>query len=67
MRRAERPIPWTRRQTALFAGACATTSVVAITWPLADLAAHWSLIALVTQRLILVLAVAPHAPARTPL
>ena len=58
MGRAERPIPWTRRQIALYAGACATT-VVAMTWPLADLAAHWSLTALVTQRLILVLAVAP--------
>jgi cytochrome c oxidase assembly factor CtaG len=33
--------------------------VVALTWPLADLAAHWSLTALVIQRLILVLAVAP--------
>jgi cytochrome c oxidase assembly factor CtaG len=32
---------------------------VALTWPVADLAAHWSLTALVTQRLILVLAVAP--------
>ena len=34
-------------------------SVVALTWPLADLAAHWSLTALVTQRLILLMAVAP--------
>jgi len=58
MRRAERPIPWTRRQVALYGSACATT-VVALTWPLGDLAAHWSLTALVTQRLILVLAVAP--------
>jgi cytochrome c oxidase assembly factor CtaG len=58
MRRAERPIPWTRRQIALYGGACATT-VVAVGWPLGDLAAHWSLTALVTQRLILVLAVAP--------
>ncbi len=33
--------------------------VLALTWPVADLAAHWSLTALVTQRLILVLAVAP--------
>ena len=33
--------------------------MVALTWPLADLAAHWSLIALVVQRLILVMAVAP--------
>ncbi len=34
-------------------------SLVALTWPLADLAARWSLAALVTQRLILLLAVAP--------
>jgi cytochrome c oxidase assembly factor CtaG len=52
------PIPWTRRQIRVFSGACAA-SVVALTWPLADLAAHWSLTALVTQRLILVMAVAP--------
>ena len=52
------PIPWTRRQVCLFAGACAA-SAVALTWPLADLATHWSLTALVTQRLILVMAVAP--------
>ena len=35
------------------------TAAVALTWPLADLAAHWSLTALVTQRVILVLVVAP--------
>jgi cytochrome c oxidase assembly factor CtaG len=52
------PIHWTRRQIAIFSGACAA-SVVALTWPLADLDAHWSLTALVTQRLILVMAVAP--------
>jgi cytochrome c oxidase assembly factor CtaG len=57
-RSSDQPIPWTRRQIATFAGALAT-SVVALTWPLADLAAHWSLAALVTQRLILLLAVAP--------
>ncbi len=34
-------------------------SVVAFTWPTADLAAHWSLTALVTQRVILLLVVAP--------
>ncbi len=32
---------------------------MALTWPLADLAAHWSLAALVTQRVVLLLAVAP--------
>jgi putative membrane protein len=57
-RSTDRPIPWTQRQIAAFAGAL-VASVVALTWPLADLAAHWSLAALVTQRLILLLAVAP--------
>ncbi|MGH9081483.1 MAG: cytochrome c oxidase assembly protein, partial [Acidimicrobiales bacterium] len=57
-RSGDRPIPWTRRQIAAFVGAL-VASVVALTWPLADLAAHWSLAALVTQRLILLLAVAP--------
>lgn len=57
-RTSERPIPWTPRQEAAFAGACAA-GVVALTWPVADLAAHWSLTALVVQRLLLVLAVAP--------
>ncbi|MGH9081469.1 MAG: cytochrome c oxidase assembly protein [Acidimicrobiales bacterium] len=57
-RSSDRPIPWTRRQIAAYAGAL-VASVVALTWPLADLAAHWSLAALVTQRLILLLAVAP--------
>ncbi len=56
--RSARPIPWARRQIGAFAGALGA-SVVALTWPLADLAAHWSLTALVVQRLILVLAVAP--------
>jgi cytochrome c oxidase assembly factor CtaG len=57
-RRADPPIPWTSRQMTLFAVACGA-AVVALTWPVADLAAHWSLIALVTQRLILLMAVAP--------
>ncbi len=52
------PIPWTRRQIACFCGAC-LLSIVALTWPMADLAAHWSLIALVTQRLVLLMGVAP--------
>ncbi len=50
------PVPWTRRERWQFAGAC-VAAVVALTWPLADLAAHWSLLALVVQRLLLVLAV----------
>jgi cytochrome c oxidase assembly factor CtaG len=32
---------------------------VALTWPVADLAAHWSLTALLVQRLLLILAAAP--------
>ena len=56
--RVRRPIRWSRHQIEFFAGACAALAV-ALTWPVADLAAHWSLTALVTQRLILVLAVAP--------
>jgi putative membrane protein len=58
VRSSTRPIRWSRHQIGLFAGACAALAV-ALTWPVADLAAHWSLTALVTQRLILVLAVAP--------
>ncbi|MGO8871560.1 MAG: cytochrome c oxidase assembly protein [Acidimicrobiales bacterium] len=53
-----RPIPWAPRQIRAFAGAC-VAAAVALTWPVADLAAHWSLTALVIQRLLLVLAVAP--------
>ena len=60
------PIPWTRRQMGLFAGACAA-SAVALTWPLADLAAHWSLIALVVQRLIIGDGGGSDAPPRTAL
>jgi cytochrome c oxidase assembly factor CtaG len=56
--RSLRPMPWGRRQIYQFAGACGA-AVVALTWPLADLAAHWSLTALVLQRVILVLVVAP--------
>jgi len=50
--------PWGPRRIASLAGATAVAAV-ALTWPLADLAAHWSLTALVLQRLLLVLAVAP--------
>ena len=52
------PIPWRRREVLSFAGAL-VAAAVALTWPLADLAAHWSLAALVTQRVVLLLAVAP--------
>lgn len=54
------PIPWTRRQMAMCAGAWAA-AVVALTWPLGTVATHWSLVALVVQRLLLVLVVAPLA------
>jgi putative membrane protein len=39
---------------------------VALTWPLADLAAHWSLTALVVQRLLLTLGAAPLLLVATP-
>jgi cytochrome c oxidase assembly factor CtaG len=58
LRTHDHPIRWTRHDIWMFAGACAA-SVVALTWPVADLATHWSLTALVIQRLILILAVAP--------
>ncbi len=51
------PLP-TRRQRWYLAGGLAALAV-ALTWPLADLAAHWSLTALVVQRLVLTLAAAP--------
>ncbi|MGO8859778.1 MAG: cytochrome c oxidase assembly protein [Acidimicrobiales bacterium] len=40
--------------------------LVALTWPLGDLAAHWSLMALVLQRIILMLAVPPLLVTGTP-
>ena len=40
--------------------------LVALTWPLGDLAAHWSLVALVLQRIILILAVPPLLVTGTP-
>ena len=55
---AEHPIPWTRRQMAAFGGAW-LLSALALTWPVGTVAAHWSLTALVLQRVVLVLAVAP--------
>ena len=48
----------TRRQLRCLAGALVAL-VLALTWPLADLAAHWSLTALVVQRLLLTLGAAP--------
>lgn len=58
LRASDHPIRWARHDITIFAGACGA-SLVALTWPVADLAAHWSLTALVIQRLILLLAVAP--------
>jgi cytochrome c oxidase assembly factor CtaG len=58
LRTSGHPIRWTRHEIRMLAGACCA-SLVALTWPVADLAAHWSLTALVIQRLILILAVAP--------
>lgn len=48
----------TRRQWWQFGWALAALAV-ALTWPVADLAAHWSLTALLVQRLLLTLVVAP--------
>jgi putative membrane protein len=54
---ADHPLPWPRTRILRFIGALVVT-VVAMGWPLGDLAAHWSLSALVLQRCVLVLAVA---------
>ncbi len=54
-----------RRQLIYLAGALVAL-VAALTWPLADLAAHWSLTALVVQRLLLTLAAAPLLLLATP-
>jgi cytochrome c oxidase assembly factor CtaG len=54
-----------RRQRVLFAlGVVAL--LVSFMWPLSNLAAHWSLLALVLQRLLLMLAVPPLLVAGTP-
>jgi putative membrane protein len=47
-----------RRQLLCLTGGLAALAV-ALTWPVADLAAHWSLTALVVQRLLLTLVAAP--------
>jgi cytochrome c oxidase assembly factor CtaG len=53
-----RTAPPTRRQITATVGGLVLLAV-ALTWPLADLAAHWSLTALVCQRLLVLLAVPP--------
>jgi putative membrane protein len=55
----------TRRQAVCFTLALLAL-LVAVTWPLGDLAAHWSLLALVLQRLLLMLAIPPLLVAGTP-
>ena len=60
LRTADHPTPWPRIRVLRFVGAL-VVSVVALGWPLGDLAAHWSLSALVLQRCILVLGVASLA------
>jgi cytochrome c oxidase assembly factor CtaG len=62
---AHRDYPATRRQKVCFVGGLLVL-VVAVTWPLGDLAAHWLLIALVLQRLLLTLAVPPLLVLGTP-
>ena len=53
------------RQRVLF-GLGVVALLVAFMWPLSNLAAHWSLLALVVQRLLLMLAVPPLLVAGTP-
>jgi len=55
----------TRRQVVMFASGLLLL-LVCCSWPLADLAAHWSLSALVVQRLVLTLAVPPLLILGTP-
>ncbi|MGP0031297.1 MAG: cytochrome c oxidase assembly protein [Acidimicrobiales bacterium] len=55
----------TTRQYVLF-GLGTLILLLAVTWPLGDLAAHWSLLSLVLQRLLLMLAVPPLLVLGTP-
>jgi cytochrome c oxidase assembly factor CtaG len=55
----------TTRQRLFFLGGVLLL-VVALTWPLGDLAGHWSLMALVLQRLLLTLAAPPLLVLGTP-
>jgi cytochrome c oxidase assembly factor CtaG len=54
-----------RRQRVQF-GLAVVALLAAFMWPLGNLAAHWSLLALVVQRLLLMLAVPPLLVAGTP-
>jgi putative membrane protein len=58
VRTAAHPLPWPRVRVLRFAAGMVLIGVC-LGWPLGDLAAHWSLSALVLQRCLLVLAVAP--------
>ena len=58
LRTSSHPQTWPRSRVLRFAGAMGLTAI-SLGWPLGDLAAHWSLCALVLQRCLLVLAVAP--------
>ena len=55
---ADEPTSPTARQWWSLGGGLLALAV-ALTWPVADLAAHWSLTALVVQRLLLILAAVP--------
>ena len=55
----------TLRQRLLFVGGVVLLAI-ALTWPLGDLAGHWSLLALVLQRLLLTLAAPPLLVLGTP-
>jgi cytochrome c oxidase assembly factor CtaG len=54
------------RHQAVFFTLALLALLIAVTWPLGDLAAHWSLLALVLQRLLLMLAIPPLLVAGTP-
>jgi cytochrome c oxidase assembly factor CtaG len=62
--RAEGRRPTPRQLTCFCLGTVAL--LAAVMWPLGPLAAHWSLLALVVQRLLLMLAVPPLLVAGTP-
>ena len=58
LRASPHPEPWPSSRILRFAAAMVLAGIT-LGWPLGDLAAHWSLSALVLQRCLLVLAVAP--------
>jgi cytochrome c oxidase assembly factor CtaG len=62
--RSEGLRPSRRQRTSFYAGV--VVLLVAFMWPLGGLAAHWSLLALVLQRLLLTLAVPPLLVTGTP-